>query len=122
MICSVIRQDSEGRYCLNDLHKASGGAEKDKPYRWVRNDKTQELVEFLEDRGLTSTSLEDRKRAIKPSVTVRGRGITGTYVCEDLVYDYAMWISPEFRLKVIRAFDTLQTEGIASQCLYHQPD
>ena len=27
----VIRQDNQGRFCLNDLHKASGSLEKDKP-------------------------------------------------------------------------------------------
>lgn len=107
----AIRQDAEGRYCLNDLYKASGGAEKDKPYRWLRNYKTKELIDRLEDQKRSTKNLEDQNRCNKPLVTLRGRGITGTYVCEELVYDYAMWISPEFKLKVIRAFDTLQTQG-----------
>lgn len=40
----TIRQDNEGRYCLNDLHKAAGGAEKHNPNRWTRLDTFRDLV------------------------------------------------------------------------------
>ncbi len=101
----TIRQDSEGRYCLNDLHKASGGKKTDQPSDFLKNSKTQDLLTEL---------CSENSRIIKPLDVIRGRGKEqGTYVVRELVYAYAMWISPQFNLKVIRAFDTLQTKGVA---------
>jgi hypothetical protein len=48
----------------------------------------------------------------EPTVSKSGR-YGGTFACKEIVYQYAMWISPAFHLKVIRAYDTLQTQGIA---------
>ena len=85
----TIRQDGEGRFCLNDLHKAAGGERRYEPLNWRNTDSYKELVAELENTG-------------NPVITARGRN-GGTYVCKELVYAYAMWISPQFHLKVIRA-------------------
>ncbi|OWY38529.1 DNA-binding protein [Xenophilus sp. AP218F] len=98
-----IKQDAEGRYCLNDLHKVAGGEERHAPWRFLRLDTTVELLTELQ--STTSGGLE-------PVVTRAGR-YGGTFVCKELVYAYAMWISPAFHLKVIRAFDRLNTKGVA---------
>ncbi len=91
-----IRQDEDGRFSLNDLHKASGNLAKHKPSEYLRNQQAKDLVSEIE--------LEAVNPAIK---IIKGRGLTGTYACKELVYAYAMWISPAFTLKVIRAYDSL---------------
>lgn len=48
-----------------------------------------------------------------PIKAVRGGKQPGTYVVREVVYAYAMWISPQFNLKVIRAYDRLATQGVA---------
>ncbi|MBK0032728.1 KilA-N domain-containing protein [Erwinia sp. S43] len=98
-----VRQDKDGRYCLNDLHNAAGGVERHKPKFWLSNNQTQELVQELIEGG-NPPSVE-----IQPVITIRGGLQQGTYVCKELVYSYAMWISAAFHLKVIRTFDTVVT-------------
>lgn len=71
---------AEGRYCLNDLHRAAGASLAHRPGIWFKNAKTKELVTELEKDGISSFSQK------------RGR-TGGTYVCKELVYAYAMWIS-----------------------------
>ncbi|ECV9756225.1 DNA-binding protein [Salmonella enterica subsp. enterica serovar Montevideo] len=97
-----IRQDSEGRYSINDLHKASGSEQKDKPVHWLALQKTTDLIETIEKVG---------NLTFPPIRTTRGcKG--GTYVCKELVYSYAMWISASFALKVIRAYDAMVSGNV----------
>ncbi|WP_063657730.1 KilA-N domain-containing protein [Candidatus Arsenophonus triatominarum] len=42
-----ITTDSEGRFNLNALHKASGGDESKEPNKWLRNKQTKELINEL---------------------------------------------------------------------------
>lgn len=83
-------------YCLNDLHKASGADKKNGPSYFMALGATQGLINAL----LVDTDI--------PVSVIKGGKNQGTYVCEELVYSYAMWINPEFNLKVIRAFKSIQ--------------
>jgi len=89
----TVRIDKDGRYCINDLHKAAGGNRKDDPADWMRLKQTKSLAEVIvkENTGI-------------PVVSVGGRN-GGTFACKEMVYSYAMWISAEFNLRVIRTFD-----------------
>jgi len=98
----TIRQDDQGRYCLNDLHKAAGGHVKHRPSDWLKNQQTKELIAEIDKEGFSSLQ------------TIKGTHSPGTYVCKELVYAYAMWISPSFSLKVIRAYDAMLS-GSADQ-------
>ena len=98
---AVIRQDQFGRYCLNDLHKASGGNQKDQPRYFLENKQTQDLVQALTDSGIPLT----------PINVIRGGLDQGTYVVKQIVYAYAMWISAAFNLKVINTFDAVVTQN-----------
>ena len=70
----------EGLYCLNDLHKASGGEKKHKPAFFLRNEQTKDIIRELQN----SNSLENIVRV------KRGGLSQGTWVCKELVYSYAM--------------------------------
>ncbi|WP_131753677.1 phage antirepressor KilAC domain-containing protein [Burkholderia vietnamiensis] len=97
----AIRTDAEGRYCLNDLHRAAGGESKHQPAFWMRNAQTQALIGEIGNSANLQSS---------PVASVEGRD-GGTFVAKELVYAYAMWISPAFHLKVIRAYDEMVSGG-----------
>lgn len=92
---TFIRMDSQGRYCLNDLHKASGEEIRHRPATWLQNQQTRNLAVELEKDGI-------------PSIYTK-QGL-GTFVRKELVYSYATWISATFHLKVIRTFDAVMTQ------------
>lgn len=101
---STIRRDSEGRFCLNDLHKAAGGEDRHGPDRFFRTDAGGGLLLALAN----SPEMANKD----PLSSSRGR-YGGTYVVKELVYAYAMWVSPAFHLKVIRFFDRGVKDGVA---------
>lgn len=101
----AIRQDGDGRYCLNDLHKASGDDKKHFPAYFLRNQQTKDLIELIEGENYDMQICTSKNKAVN---SVKGRGKEqGTYVVKELVYSYAMWISAKFHLMVIRAYDSL---------------
>lgn len=99
-----IHQDAEGRFSLNDLHVASGGSQAHQPSNFLRLDQTQALVDEI------SNSSDSH---IKNPVASKSGRYGGSYGVKELVYAYAMWISPKFHLQVIRTFDAVVTGKVS---------
>lgn len=98
MIADVsVRNDGEGRYCLNDLHRAGGGMKRHQPNRWLRSNQAKELIAEVATEG----NCPDLGSL--PVKNIEGRN-GGTFACDDLLIAYANWISAKFYLRVIRAF------------------
>lgn len=92
-----IKTDANAKFSLNDLHKAAGGENRHRPSIWLENQQTQALIAELEKAGIPAFESKQRQ---------------GTYVVRELVYAYAMWLSPAFHLTVIRAFDALVNDKL----------
>ncbi len=103
-LCNTsIRQDLEGRYCLNDLHKAAGYQNKHRPSLWLRS---LQAIEFIDEIAKAQNCALEQNQVVK---VINGGNKQGIYVLKELVYAYAMWISPKFHIAVIRAYDALVT-------------
>ncbi|WP_057092529.1 KilA-N domain-containing protein [Comamonas thiooxydans] len=87
-----IRQDSEGRFCLNDLHRAAGGENRHRPSLWVENQQTRALTQELSKAGFPAL------------LSTKGGRTPGVFAVRELVIAYAAWISPAFHVKVLQVF------------------
>ena len=97
-----IRQ-SDNLYSLNDLHVASGSENRHKPSLFMSNQQTKDLIAEIDN-----SSDAGNPASVKIVRGDRNPELQGTWVCEELVLSYAMWISPKFHLIVLRAFLAMQ--------------
>lgn len=107
-----VRQDDEGRYCLNDLHKAAMAAGK--------ATLSQRPGEFLKTGSVSAfaQTLTDAKKSASV-ITVRGGKGQGSYGVELVAIRYAAWLDPSFEIQVYETFQALrrgeieQARGVA---------
>ena len=97
----------DGLYSLNDLHRVSGSNKKHQASNFMRLETTKGLIDEIE----RSSDMSNGTKTIAYRVIQGGESQQqGTFVCRELVYSYAMWISPRFQLMVIRAFDSITNQ------------
>lgn len=100
-----IRLDDAGRLSLNDLHRAGGGANKDRPSQWLANRQTKDLIaELNAEAGIPALAIQ------------RGGARAGTYACREAALAFAAWISPSFHVRVLRAADAVLTGQVQHAC------
>lgn len=86
-------QDDEGRFRLDDVHRAYGSAPRHAPTQFLRDEQTRRLIAALED---------DDDCSIAPvNTTYQHDG--GTFVARELVYAYVGWVDPEFLFRMIES-------------------
>ena len=109
-ISNVSIRQNGNLYNLNDLHKASGAENRHKPSLWLQNQQTNDLIDEIVKAG--NPALDKNQHVIK---VVKGGNQSGTFVCKELVYAYATWISAKFFLLVIRTFDAVISNGLPAK-------
>jgi len=66
VIGNTVVKMKDGLYCLNDLHKASGGDPNNAPAQWLRNKQTKD---FLETMQISTVKLEGRGGITASTIT-----------------------------------------------------
>nr|DAQ82247.1 MAG TPA: KilA-N domain [Caudoviricetes sp.] len=92
---------NNGLYSLNDLHKASGGDMNNQPSNFLKLDSTKALTREI--------SNETNKPSFE---TINGGNNQGSYVCKELLIAYAMWISPELSVKILRSVELSSIQNV----------
>ncbi len=123
---SVIKVDGEDYICLTDMLQA-----KDGDFfitDWLRNRNTLEYIgiwekvynpnfnygEFATIRnksGLNSFKISVKEFVANAiSLQAKAGRYGGTYAHKDIAFEFAMWISPEFKIYIVKEFQRLKTE------------
>lgn len=98
----TIEPNVHGLYPLSGIFKASGGLKNNRPAYWLKRADTTAYIDFL----------KAEVGVLQVIQIIQGGTpeLQGTFVCRELVYDYATWVSPALRYAVVQAFDTLLTQ------------
>lgn len=125
----VLNQNSQDYICLTDMAKKFG--DDVLIYSWMRNRNTLEFIgvweqihnpdfkglefeTFRNQAGLNSFSLTPRKWIEATNAigfqSRAGRYGGGTYAHQDIAFEFGPWLSPEFKLYLIKEFQRLKDD------------
>lgn len=125
---NVVKVDGEDYICLTDMLRA-----KDGDFfitDWLRNRNTLEYIGIWEkvynpnfnygefaiirnQSGLNSFKISVKEfvaRTNAISLQAKAGRYGGTYAHKDIAFEFAMWISPEFKIYIVKEFQRLKTE------------
>ena len=126
---SILTNKEEDYICLTDMAKKFGGD--NLIYSWMRNRNTVEFLgiwehmhnpdfkgsefdTFKKEAGLNSFRLTPKKWIDATNAigiqSRAGRHGGGTYAHKDLAFEFGSWLSPEFKLYLIKEFQRLKEE------------
>lgn len=108
----TVRTDAQGRYCLNDLHRAAiangKATESHAPAQFLKTGKVQDFIAALDADDQCGESRIAQKISDVKKITsvhsVKGGKSQGTYAVELVAIRYAAWIDPAFEIRVYRTF------------------
>ena len=104
-----VEMDDSGRYCLNDIYKASGVGAPFKPVQYLRYKRSGVEVVNLNNGGNSHQLPEDFDSYVV--VTGKGRG-SKTFAPLKVVYKYAGWVSKDFEDAVYSAFTEISKGNV----------
>ncbi|HCX7339666.1 TPA: KilA-N domain-containing protein [Escherichia coli] len=92
------------QFSLTDIWKLSGMGDEKRPSKWLRSEHAQKQIaylEFLADiKGRNSALLNGH---FCPIENGKGR-YAGTWAIKELAISFAMWLSPEYHVEVVKGF------------------
>ena len=125
---NVIKVNGEDYICLTDMLRAKDG--EFFITDWMRNRNTLEYIGIWEkvynpdfnygefaiirnQSGLNSFKISVKEFVAKTnaiSVQAKAGRYGGTYAHKDIAFEFAMWISPEFKIYIVKELQRLKTE------------
>ena len=103
---TVIKQNEDDYISLTDMLKAKDGEFFFS--NWLRNRNTIEFLGIWERLMNPAKEWTEKTNAI--GIISKAGRYGGTYAHKDIAFEFAMWISPEFKVYLIREFQRLKDE------------